>query len=113
MTAEQKPNSPRPAIAGVLREIAVRGLLADVVLLVVAMALGGVEGNSGLAAGALVTLVILGNGLDGLRTLRHSIPLYILKHDLFRKPASTFRDHACNRTRVNDRRGGIVPHVRR
>src|SRR4051812_31305272 len=48
--------SPRPAVAGVLHEIAVGGLFADVVLFVVAMALGGVEGNVGLAAGALVAL---------------------------------------------------------
>src|SRR5882724_11267725 len=57
--------SPRSPAAGVLRQIAVRGLLADVVLLVVAMALGGVEGNIGRAAGPLVALVLVGNGLDG------------------------------------------------
>src|SRR5207244_2802602 len=37
--------SPRAPVGGVLREIAVRGLFTDVVLLVVAMALGGVERN--------------------------------------------------------------------
>src|SRR5882724_10587944 len=55
---------PRPPVAGVLDQIAVRGLLADVVLLVVAMALGGVERNTGRAAGALVALVVVGNGLN-------------------------------------------------
>jgi hypothetical protein len=53
-------------MAGVLHEIAVRGLFADVVLLVVAMALGGVEWNGRRAAGPLVTLRLLRNGLDGL-----------------------------------------------
>ena len=53
------PASPRPAVAGVLGQIAVLGLFADVVLLVVAMALGGVERNAGRAAGALVALVVL------------------------------------------------------
>jgi hypothetical protein len=45
----------------------VLGLLADVVFLVVAMALGGVDGNLGRAAGPLVTLVVLGNRFDGFR----------------------------------------------
>jgi hypothetical protein len=40
-------------------------LLSDVLFLVVAMALGGVEGNAGGAAGALVALVVFGNRLDG------------------------------------------------
>src|SRR3977135_901576 len=56
---------PLPPVAGVLREIAVLGLLADVLLLVVAMALGGVEGNAGRAAGALVALVLFGNRVEG------------------------------------------------
>ena len=57
--------SPLPPVAGVLRQIAVLGLLADVLFFVVAMALGGVEGNTGRAAGALVALVVLGNRRDG------------------------------------------------
>src|SRR5215472_13208045 len=52
-------------MARILREIPVRGLFADVVLLVVAMALGGVERNGGRAAGALVALLVLGNGWEG------------------------------------------------
>jgi hypothetical protein len=39
-------------------------LLADIVFFVVAVALGGVEGDFGFAAGALVTFVVFGNGLD-------------------------------------------------
>ena len=39
-----------------------RALFADVVLLVVAMTLGGVEGNVGRAAGALVALVVFRDG---------------------------------------------------
>src|SRR3954470_20357795 len=73
---ERAAPSPRPAVARVLRQIAVLGLFADVVLLVVAMALGGVEGNVGRAAGALVTLVVLRNrrwafGHYGLRYQRN------------------------------------------
>ena len=61
-------------MAGVLRQVAVGGLLADVVLLVVAMAFGGVEGNGRRAAGALVALVVVGNGLDGFgRRFRHAV----------------------------------------
>src|SRR5436309_2245923 len=59
--------SPRPAVARVLRHVAVLGLFADVVLLVIAMALGGVERNIGRAAGALVALVVLGNRRNGFR----------------------------------------------
>ena len=40
-------------------------LLADVVLLVVAMALGGVDGSAGRAAGALVALVVFRDGRCG------------------------------------------------
>jgi len=53
-------------------------LLADVVLLVVAVALGGVDGNFGRAAGALVAPVAVGNGVIALvggfviRKLRYS-----------------------------------------
>jgi hypothetical protein len=57
--------SPRPPVAGVLRDIAVPGLLADVVFFVVAMASGGVGGNLGRAAGSLVAPVVLGNRPDG------------------------------------------------
>src|SRR5205823_3341297 len=89
--SRRAPPSPGSPVAGVLREIAVRGLFADVVLLVVAMALGGVEGNVGLAAGALVAPVVHGNGRDGLRRLRHSTTPWV--------------------TRENDRRAGIVPRV--
>jgi len=52
-------------MAGVLRQIAVRGLFADVVLFIVAMALGGVQGNTGGAARPLVALVVLRDRLDG------------------------------------------------
>jgi hypothetical protein len=40
-------------------------LLANIVFLVVAVALGGVEGDFGVAAGALVGLVVFRDGLDG------------------------------------------------
>jgi hypothetical protein len=40
-------------------------LFADIVFFVVAVALGGVEGDGGGAAGALVALVVIGNGRDG------------------------------------------------
>jgi hypothetical protein len=40
-------------------------LLANIVFFVVAVALGGVEGDFGFAAGALVALVVFGDGLDG------------------------------------------------
>jgi hypothetical protein len=40
-------------------------LLADVVFFVVAVAFGGVEGDFGFAAGALVGLVVFRDGLDG------------------------------------------------
>src|SRR5947208_4810136 len=53
------PPLPRSPVAGVLREIAVGGLLANIVLLVVAMPLGGVEGNVRPAAGAPRALVVL------------------------------------------------------
>jgi hypothetical protein len=57
--------SPRPLVARVLHHVAVIALLADVVLLVVAMALGSVEGNGRRAAGTLVALVAVGDGSDG------------------------------------------------
>lgn len=38
------------------------GLLTDVLLLVVATAFGGVDGNRGHAAGTLVALVFVGTG---------------------------------------------------
>src|SRR5260370_35422649 len=63
----KSPPSPRPPVAGVLRHVAGLGLLADIVFLVVAMALGGVDGNLGAAAGPLVTLVSLGNRVVGFR----------------------------------------------
>ena len=53
--------SPRPPVAGVLRHIAMLALLADVLFFVVAMALGGVDGNLGRAAGSL--LLSSGTGL--------------------------------------------------
>jgi hypothetical protein len=43
----------------------VSGLLADVLFLVVAMALGGVERTAWRAAGALVALVVFGSGFYG------------------------------------------------
>ena len=64
--AESRDSHPDRRLARVLRQIAVLGLFADVVLLVVAMALGGVERNAGRAAGALVALVVLGDGRCGL-----------------------------------------------
>src|SRR3569623_1168741 len=57
----------RPPVTGVLGQIAMRGLVANVVLLVVAMAFGGVEWLAGGAAGAFMTLVFLGNRLDDFR----------------------------------------------
>jgi hypothetical protein len=57
--------SPAPPVARILHHVAVLALFADVVLLVVAVALGGVDGSVGRAAGALVALVVIGNGLDG------------------------------------------------
>src|SRR6266702_6401115 len=77
--------SPRPFIARVLRQITMRGLFADVVLLVVAMALGGVEGNSGRAAGALVALVAVGNRLNNCgQRFRHAGLRYAWKQNAAR-----------------------------
>lgn len=60
------PPSPAPPVARVLHPIAVLGLLANVAFFVVAMAFGGVEGNTRRAAGALVASIVIGNGVDGL-----------------------------------------------
>ena len=49
-------------MAGVLLQVAVRGLLVDVVLLVVAMALGGIDRNFRRAADAFVAGVAVGTG---------------------------------------------------
>src|SRR6185437_11801381 len=87
LTFESESPSPRPAVAGVLRQVAVLALFADVVLLVIAMAPGGVERHAGSAAGALVALVVLGDRRDGFG---HSwSPLFTEE--------------------INARRGGIVP----
>src|SRR4051812_32341731 len=56
---------PAPAMAGVLGQVAVGGLFADIVFFVVAVAFGGVERDGWRAAGALVALVVVGNGRDG------------------------------------------------
>jgi hypothetical protein len=56
--------SPAPPIARVLHHIPVIPLRADVVFFVVAVALGGVEGDFGFAAGALVALVVFRDGLE-------------------------------------------------
>jgi hypothetical protein len=70
--ARRNDELPRPSAARVLHQIPVRGLFADVVLFVVAMALGGVEGNGGRAAGALVALIVVGNGRNRFgRRFRH------------------------------------------
>jgi hypothetical protein len=58
-------SSPAPSIARILHQIPMVPLLANVVLLVIAVALGGVEGDFGVAAGALVALVVFRDGLDG------------------------------------------------
>ena len=55
-------NLPAPPITRILRHVRVIALLADVLFLVVAMAFGGVDGNVRRAAGALVALVVVGNG---------------------------------------------------
>src|SRR5437868_285551 len=52
-------------MAGVLGQVAVGGLFADVLFFVVAVAFGGVERDFWGAAGALVTPVVVGNGRDG------------------------------------------------
>jgi hypothetical protein len=49
-------------------------LFADVVFFVVAVALGGVERGFGFAAGALVGLVVLWDGLDGFGHARSPCP---------------------------------------
>ncbi|BAC49365.1 blr4100 [Bradyrhizobium diazoefficiens USDA 110] len=54
-------------VACVLGEIAVRRLLANILLLVVAVALGGVDRDRRRAAGALVALVFFRNRLHCLR----------------------------------------------
>jgi hypothetical protein len=59
------PYSPAPSVGRVLHHIAVIPLFANVVFFVVAVALGGVEGDLGFAAGALVALVVFRDGLDG------------------------------------------------
>src|SRR4051794_25088906 len=67
--------SAAAAMAGVLRQVAVGGLFADVVLFVVAVALGGVERDFWRAAGALVAAVVIGNGRDGcVERFRHAAP---------------------------------------
>ena len=72
LTFESESPSPRPAVAGVLCQVAVLALFADIVLLVIAMAPGGVDGNFGRAAGTLVALVLFGNRRDGFGPrLRH------------------------------------------
>ena len=71
----QRRPSPRPAVARVLHHVAVVTLFADVVLFVVAMALGGVDGNLGRAARPLVTPVVLRNRLDGFLFCHHQSPL--------------------------------------
>ena len=58
-------NSPAPPVAGILHHVAVVALLPDVLLFVVAMALGGVERDFWRAAGTLVALVVVGDGGDG------------------------------------------------
>ena len=64
--------SPTPSVTRILHHVPVIALLADIMLLVVAVALRGVDGNARRAAGALVALVVVGNGLDGFgRRLRH------------------------------------------
>jgi len=65
LRASQNDELSAPPVAGVLHHIAVVALLADVLLFVVAMALGGVDGRAGRAAGAFVALVLLGDRLDG------------------------------------------------
>src|SRR6266496_5111169 len=57
--------SPTPPITRILHHVPVIALLADVVLFVVAVTFRGVDGNARRAAGALVALVAVGNGLDG------------------------------------------------
>jgi hypothetical protein len=57
--------SPTPSIARILHQIPVIPLLADVVFFVVAVALGGVERDFGVAARAFVALVVFRNWLDG------------------------------------------------
>jgi len=90
------PPSPAPSIAGVLRHIPVAALFADVVFFVVAVALGGVERDLRFAAGALVALVVFGNGLDGFRFC-HA-----------RSPALTRRDNAGRGARVP---GSAAPFI--
>src|ERR1700716_260943 len=86
---------PLPPVAGVLREVAVLGLLADVLFLVVAMALGGVEGDAGRAAGALVALVLFGNRGEGFvhRFGHRQSPLLTRKRSTCRRRS---RKHNCH-----------------
>jgi hypothetical protein len=63
---EMRAPSPAPSITRILHQIPVIPLFADVVFLVVAMALGGVERTAGRAAGALVALVVFGRGFYGV-----------------------------------------------
>src|SRR5688572_31650909 len=81
--------SPRPAVTRVLRHVAVPGLFADVVLLVVAMTLGGVEGNAGRAAGALVALVVFRDRRNGFR--HHD--LRYQRKEPTPSAAGSFREH--------------------
>ena len=85
--------SSRPSAARILRQIAVRGLFADVVFLVVAMALGGVEGNAGRAAGALVALVFVGNGLDGFGQRLCHCSLRYARRETTPIASTAFREH--------------------
>ena len=65
--------SPAPPVARILHQIAVVALFADVLFFVVAVALGGVDGDLRLAAGALVALVVFGNGRDGFGHARSPV----------------------------------------
>src|SRR3954463_13594666 len=65
--------SPASSVTRILHQIAVLALFANIVFFVVAVALGGVEGDFGVAAGALVALVVFGDGRDGLGHARSPV----------------------------------------
>jgi hypothetical protein len=102
----------RPLATRVLRQVAVRGLFADVVLLVVAMALGRVAGNAGCATGALVALVLVRHGLDGFaQRFRHSLLHYIGRNVTVRTSFPTALSSAMPGNRVRLRRPEHSPLV--
>jgi len=67
LSSAARAGSAGSPVAGILFQIAVRGLLVDVLLLVVAMSLGCIEWHARFAAHAGVAAILVGYGLDMFR----------------------------------------------